>query len=84
MLGAVVGLRDVCHVDEVPRLLAIAEDDEVSAGAEPLGEDRDDVAVGVVALVRAVDVEVAQAHVVHAVELVVDEAIFSAASLLTP
>ena len=69
-----VGGGDVADVDEVARLLAVAEDRHGHAAQDAVGEDRDDVAVGVVALVDAVDVEVAQADVAHAVELVVDEA----------
>ena len=49
--AARVRLGDVGDVDEVARLLAVAEDRHRFAVQQPVGEDRNHVAVGVVALV---------------------------------
>ena len=70
----VVRLGDVPHVDEVPRLLAVTVDRERQPAQHAMREDRDHVAVGVVALVDAVDVEVAQADALERVQLRVGEA----------
>ena len=79
--GPQVGLDDVGDVDEIARLLAVAEDRERFSPQHLEGEDRNDVAVGVEPLVRSVHVEVAQADGLELVEFRVREAQLLAAQL---
>ncbi len=71
----IVRLGDVVHRHEVARLLAVAVDGERLPAKQPVHEDRDDVAVGVVALVLAVHVEVPKTDALQRVELRVGEAL---------
>ena len=79
-----VGARDVADVDEIARLLAVAVDRDRLAVQHAVSEDRNDVAVGVVPLVHAVDVEITQTDAFERVELRVRQAQLLAASLLAP
>ena len=75
---------DVADVDEVARLLAVAEDGVASPRRQPLEEDRDDAALERGRLARPVDVGEAQDDVARAVDAVPAGEVLLGAELRDP
>ncbi len=69
-----VRLHHVVDVDEIAGLLAVAEDRDGATLEDLRDEHRDDAAIGVVPLVRPVDIEVAEADQFDAMEAGIGEA----------
>src|ERR1039458_4813924 len=76
-----VGLHDVSNIHEIARLLAVAEDGDRLASQHLEHEDRNDVAIRVETLTRAIHVEIAQANHLHAVQFRVGQALLLRAEL---
>src|SRR5207302_762607 len=79
-----VRLYYVAHVDEIPRLLAIAENGERLSTEHPENEDRDNISVRVVSLIWPKDVEVPKTYRFKAVEPSVGQPEFLLTELAAP
>ena len=82
--GGEVGGDDVADVDVVARLQAVAERDRRAALDELAAEDRDDAALAVRVLARAVDVRVAQRDRRQPVQAAVEAAVALGGVLALP
>ena len=78
------GVDHVVDVDEVPRLLPVAEDRARLAGQQPAGEDGDHAGLAVGVLAGPVDVGQGQGGELEAVQLAVGGEVVAAAFLETP